>query len=400
MTSVGRLILMGVLALGCAWLVVRTAMVNSVDQGVAVLVERFAPGSPQVDLAIASSEFVADGGGQPVATPEIVRRGHDALRKSPLAAEPFLFDGAAAMAAGRAPVADRLFAEALRRDPRSQLTRLLLYQNLIGMGRYERGFRELMDLARLAPALVGPLAPQLAKLAVMPEMQASLHRTLRLNPAMHDALLLELVKARTDPSVILALADPIRRTGPKGRPPSWQGAFLNSLIVRGQVAEAHRLWRRFTGIPAVDGIFDPDFERRVAPPPFNWILADGGAGVAELTKGEGLAIEYFGRQPAELARQLIVLEPGRYRFSARFSTEEADADTGLEWRISCARSRIVLGALPVPGTGGREVTAPIVFDVPDDCAAQILALRGTPRDSGGASHAKIRGLGLKREGAQ
>lgn len=392
-----RLILMAVLALGCGWLVVRTAAINGSNTGTAALVEPLAPGNPQIDLAIASSEFVADASGQPVSSPAIVRRGHAALRKSPLAAEPFLFDGAAAMAAGRGAEGNRLLAEALRRDPRSQLTRMLLYQNLLQTGDYERGFRALMDLARLAPALVTPLAPELAKLATAPEIRVPLHRTLRLNPALHDAMLLELVKAGADPSTILALADPLRRSGPKGRAPSWQGAFLNTLVVKGRVAEAHMVWRRFAGVTTENGIFDSRFELRPAPLPFSWKFADGGPGVAEPTRGQGLVVEYFGRDAAELARQLLVLQPGRYSLSVSFSSEESDPTTGLEWRLSCASNRAILGLLPLPGTSGRKTVARVGFDVPENCAGQWLALGGTPRDVGGSSHVVIDALDLKRE---
>lgn len=398
-TSVGRLILMAVLALGCAWLVVRTAMINSADTSTAKLVERLAPGSPQLGVAIASAQFVGGATGLPVASPAVVRLGHDALRKSPLVAEPFLFDGAAAMAKGRAADGARLLAEALRRDPRSRLARMLSYQNRLQTGDYEQGFRELMDLARFEPTLVPRLAPELAKLALLPEVRAPLHRTLPLNPVLQDAMLVELVRMGADARTILALADPIRPTAPGARPPAWQAPFLTALVARGEIPAAHAAWRRFTGLPvAASGIYDAGFAGRPGPVPFNWQFATGGAGVAEPAVDGRLAIEYFGRAPADLARQLLVLVPGRYALSMTVSSEEADAQTGLEVRIRCASDRSVLAASPLPGTGGGQKSVQLAFDVPEGCSGQWFMVTGAPGDAGGASHVTIGALRLKRGG--
>ncbi len=394
-----RLILMAILALGCIWLVVRTAMIDSVDAGTVALVERVVPGNANVELALASAQFVGDASGLPVASPAVVQRGHDALRNKPLAAEPFLFDGAAAMKDGRTADGTRLLAEALRRDPRSRLTRMLSYQNRLQSGDFGQGFRELMDLARFEPTLIPKLAPELAKLSLIPEVRAPLHRTLRLNPAMQDAMLAELVRMRADASTILALADPIRPAAPGVRPPSWQAPFLDMLIARGDVPGAHAAWRRFAGVSAVSGLYDPGFERRPGPPPFNWFFSNVGGGVAEPASGGRLAIEYFGRAPADLARQLLVLAPGRYTLSMQVSSEEADLQTGLDVRVRCVSVRAPLAMIALPGTGGATRSTQLAFDVPEGCAGQWLMLVGTPRDSGGSSHATIGGLRLKAGGA-
>lgn len=370
-------------------------MVNSVDAATAALVERVAPGNPQVDLAIASAQFAGDATDLPHASHGVVRRGHDALRKSPLVAEPFLFDGAAAMAEGRTGDAARLLAEALRRDPRSRLTRMLSYQNRLLAGDFEQGFRELMELARFEPTLVPKLAPELAKLALMPEVRVPLHQTLRLNPILQDAMLAELIRMGVDGRTILALADPIRPAMPGARASSWQAPFLDMLVARGEIPAAYAAWRRFAGVPATNGIYDPGFERRPGPTPFNWLFANGGAGVAEPASGGQLAIEYFGRVPADLARQLLMLGPGRYTLSLQVSSEEANDQTGLELRIRCASDRSVLAAAPLPGTGGIARAMQLSFDVPEGCAGQWFMLTGTPRDIGGASHATIGALRLK-----
>ena len=84
---------------------------------------------------------------------------------------------------------------------------------------------------------------------------------------------------------------------------------------------------------ATDGdLIDPRFERG-AMPPFGWELASGSAGVAEPTGDGSLHVLFYGRDNLALARQLLLLKPGRYRLSMRVNGAEPSAES-LSWAVS------------------------------------------------------------------
>ena len=62
-------------------------------------------------------------------------------------------------------------------------------------------------------------------------------------------------------------------------------------------------------------IFNGEFRKIPSLPPFGWELVDSAAGFAEVGDGS-LQILYYGREDSELASQLLLLPPGRYRFRA------------------------------------------------------------------------------------
>ena len=104
------------------------------------------------------------------------------------------------------------------------------------------------------------------------------------------------------------------------------------------MARALRLWREFAGLPAGPdhkAVHDGRFQGLPGAAPFNWSINSGSAGVAERIPAPALQVEFYGRETIELARQLMVLRPGRYRLEFRAEGNAKGDDSRLAWRIFC-----------------------------------------------------------------
>jgi hypothetical protein len=291
----------------------------------------------------------------------------DLARKEPLRPEPFLVAGASAQLAGDAARSERLFVAARDRHPRSAAARFMLADRLLRTGRIEAGLVEMAVLARLQPKSAQPFVPAIVAYARTPGAVERLRQFFADSPDMRDPVLLALARDPANAPLVLSLA-PAPVTDPPY--PEWQGTLLGALVAAGKVGEAERIWARLSGIDRKPLLVNPQFSPQSLPPPFSWTIGSGSAGVAEIRENGGLDLIYYGREPFDLARQLLVLQPGRYRLNSR--VQGAEGADMVSWKITCLDNR-ALGQVPIGRTG--------MFAVPQDCVGQNLILAGVPADS-------------------
>lgn len=288
--------------------------------------------------------------------------------KEPLRPEPFLVAGAEAQVAGAASRGERLFLAARSRDPRSVAARYFLADRYFRTGRVEAGLVEMAALARLQHGASRPFIPAVAAFARTRGAAARLKRFFALSPDNRDPVLLELARDPDNLALLLDLAPslPVSSAGPY---PEWQVAIVNALLSARKTGEALRAWTLLSGIRRKPDVVDPHFRSLPVPPPFAWTFTASSAGVAEPRNGGGLDVIYYGREPAELARQILTLAPGRYHFRAKV-VGPSDA-AGLGWRLDCLNGRKIAG-FPL-GIASE-------FELAGDCPAQTLLLTGTPQE--------------------
>jgi hypothetical protein len=137
-------------------------------------------------------------------------------------------------------------------------------------------------------------------------------------------------------------------------------------------------------------LYDPSFVEPNAPPPFNWVLTSSPVGLAERRPGGGLHVIFYGREDGPLARQLLVLSPGRYRMAISVEGNAGDAQ-GLTWSVRCDKSDTPLAAVPLSAAGRR-----LTFDV-QGCPAQWIELSGISSDVSHQSDVTINSVNLVRE---
>lgn len=362
------------------WAVVTTSAVNALRRNppAAAVV---APYHPQVRATSAMSEFRRNQGR---VRPDTLAALTASLDQAPLTEEPFLLNGVAALARGDQRVADRLLAESLRRNPRSKLTRMLLLDGHLRNNRMAAAASQIAMLSRLMPSANQVLIPELARFATDSSTRPALAGALRSDPLLRPEILKHLAITGADADIVLDLA---RRSGApltQSGAADWQAILLQKLVEKGEIARAYDIWKSLLGTSAEGpklAVHDPRFRGQPGHPPFNWQLGASGGGVAERTRGSQLQVEYYGRAAAELASQVLMLRPGRYRLQFTAGGDADGKGSRLSWRVDCIPSKATAGEIPVRVTGYSPQTMAGSFTVPAmGCSAQWLRLVGTPAE--------------------
>ena len=353
-----------------------------------------APDDPVVVFRLAVDQFSMGGGRS---TDSSYRRVAVAARDAPLAEEPFFFAGVRAMQAGNRTGAIRLLEEARRRNPRMRLARLMLIDQYLREGRVREAATEITVLSRLFNEMGALLVDQLSLLAVDPRTRPALQRALGNDPLL-DEVLEQLVQRGVAPPLIMDLAQPRAHAYSAANPPRWQLDLVQAQIGTGRYQEAYSLWRQFNGVrSAPNTIYNPGFDRLPGSPPFNWQLTADANGVAERSRDGSLEVVYFGRADTELARQLLLLAPGRYRLEFQAATIGDSAGSRLIWRIACADGNRQLVSIPLE----RLTTTPrrlrVEFQVPPSaCTAQWIKLVGESAEFPARREIRLERLTLAR----
>lgn len=167
------------------------------------------------------------------------------------------------------------------------------------------------------------------------------------------------------------------------------GQLYVGLTNGGQI-EAVKLLRSRLGRPADTTVTNGDFESPDAPLPFQWALSQQ-AGATALISAESagnedhaLRVEYDGFVATELASQRMFLNPGHYRLTTNAMIESGEPVDRLAWLVSCAgpaeASLVSLPAVSISMGSAEWATSSVEFTVPNNCASQVLALRGRSID--------------------
>lgn len=373
-----------------AVMVIRNAAVAALAERSPDAAARIWPTHPAAEISLGMTEIGRAARLRKPLPPTLFAMINDAALKAPLAPEPFLVRGVQAQLAGNAPLAVGAFAAAARRDPRSLPAHYFLADTLFRSGHTSPALKEIGVLARLAPGGVASLAPYLAAYAKDPRTWPQLREIFGSTPELEDAALTVIAADPANVGTVMALADEQHR----GKNAIWLPTLVNSLVAAGQYAKAHEVWESISNARTAPGalLYDPRFVEPNAPPPFNWVLTSSPVGLAERRPGGGLHVIFYGREDGPLARQLLVLSPGRYRISISLGGNAGDAQ-GLTWSVRCDKSDTALAALPLGITASRQLS----FAVPAGCAAQWMELSGISSDVSHQSDVTIKSVNLVPE---
>jgi hypothetical protein len=379
-----------------AWLVVRTSIVDAAAAN-PFLAERIAPSNPRPKLAIATALLLLRGGRLP---PDVQREAVEALGKAPLAEEPFLIAGIEALAKGDFRKGEQLLTEVRRRNPRQRLARLLLLDRYLREHRTTEATVEITVLARLIGGAQNVLTGQLAQMASDPATAPQMLPILAAHPDLQGAVLDSFAASGKDPELIMRVAalSPRRYVG---RNEPWQRQLVTGLVQRGEIGKALVVWAKLAGLPpppdGQKGLYDGAFRGAPGAEPFNWSLASEGIGVAERTGRSSLQVDYYGHDAGPLARQLMVLRPGRYRFQFRVNGAASGEGSRLAWTVTCQPGGAALLRLPLTGIDSTVKAYKTVFTVPAGCGSQWLQLDGLPGDVETAQSVTVGALSIGPE---
>lgn len=372
--TAGLLVIAG---LAASWLCVRSALLQTLPPDLPTL-QRLAPRDPERVLAAATLAIVQRRGLLDAATLDAVRA---AARALPLDARAYLILGHQQLLERRPRAAVATLQAGQRLDPRQRLIHLLLLDQYLRTGRYGDAAEQFSVLARLVSTARGPIAQAMAMMAEAPATRDAVRRTLATNPQLERAVLTVLARSNTPPTSLFALASPAA-IADAGDAESWGPVLIAHLVAQQRYDLAHAAWARVYRLSAVQAdapIFDAALRTAPTRSAFDWSLAAGSLGAADLRDG-ALAIDYYGRESGDLASQLLVLKPGRYQYSFVVDAGRSDTAPRLFWMLTCALGGkpALLNVPVVAAAGPRRVAAELV--VPRDCPAQTLALRGEAGD--------------------
>ena len=347
------------------------------------------PGNPRAELWSGLTAIAAATRAGQAVSPAVLARLTDAARKDPLAAAPFLVRGVQARIDGNEDLAGRAFLAAQLRDGRSVPARYFLADHDLRTGDAVHGLAEISILSRMIPNGVQGLAPFVATYAKDRRNWPQLRAVFRSNPELAAATLEMLASDPANSDIILQLAPTS-----SGTQPVWANRLVQTLVAAGDFEKAQSVWSAITGSrrPAGALVYDPGFSEPKAPPPFNWALTSSSLGLAERQTGGRLHILYYGQDDGTLARQLLTLKPGRYRFRVRV-VGDIGSPPALNWILTCAKTSAPLLAVAL----SPQVNAS--FIVPAGCPGQQLELRGTAPELPHTFDVTISGLSLTEDAA-
>ena len=370
-----------------AFQVVRTAMVRQSPSGTSLW-----PGHPAPVLNRTMAEIGAIAARGDKLPPQLLVRVEQVAHKLPLAPEPFLIHGALAQMERRDGTAERLYGEARNRDPRSPAARYFLTERYLRTGRVEQALSEMAALSRLTGA-ASVFGPALATYARTPGAVPQLRRFFRLAPEFEPVVLYSLAVDARNLGLITDLWTRARAADPRVHS-QWQALLVSKLVEAGDFRRAHAAWRQFAGLGNVaPGVFNPEFRKLDAPPPFNWTFGSAG-GLAQPSGTGQLDVIYFGRDDAVLAEQLLMLAPGSHALAMQVGGNLKPGD-GVAWSIECATAgKQALLSLPLDRQSAGRLGAS--FIVPAGCPAQRLRLTGSPGDFPRTAEFSVSRLQLRR----
>jgi hypothetical protein len=378
-----------------AWWVVRIGAADALVDTRPGIAATVAPANPRVRISVAMAYFEAQGGRVP---DEYRRAALDAVKQAPLADEPFLLAAVDALVRGDNARGDRLLEEARRRNPRLRLARLLLLDRYLREGRIPEAVVEIKALDNLIEGAGSALTIALAQMTQDPKTAAQMLPLLHRLPALEEDVLEGLVTSGASESAVLNVAGAAVHSG---RSEPWKAALLSRMVSNGDFAGAWTLWKSFTGFQEGaegKGVYDPTFAGLPGPAPFNWKLTTGGPGVAERSRKHSLQVDYYGRDNGDLASQLLLLRPGRYRLSVTASGDAAGEGSRLAWTVACAAGDNNLLQLPLTGVTSATKGFAGSFTIPaTGCASQWLKLVGVSGDVATNQSASIGNVSIAPE---
>jgi hypothetical protein len=392
------------------WWSLKSATVSSFARARPAAAMVLAPNDPRViaglvlrDLRVGLANLQAQvqAGAAPdmpvLVAPNVHAKARQALTRAPLMEDPFLIEGMNSLFRRQDKRAAEMLSHALARNARSRLARLFMLEVQLRQGQAGAAARNMAILTRLMPDAQQLFVPELARMAQDRRTSTALRQALRTDRRLHSMVLQHLAERGANVELILRIASDLPGAPADPSITDWRGTLMQSLVTKGDIGRAYRLWRSFSGVKDQEaGVYDGNFEGRPGLPPFNWKLASSEMGAAEPARRGGLEVQYYGRTAGELASQLLMLEPGRYVIAFHAEGDLKDPQHRLVWRINCHGSNQSVLELPLADITYAGRTVASRFEVPERCRGQWLRLMGEPTEFPKIENVLIRELRIQR----
>lgn len=378
--SVLRKATLGLILLGLLWLSIGVSINGVLATRMPVLTLQWAPWSTAARIALADSKV---GSGKPSEPNDIVaaqRLARQALDRSPIQAAAARAIGLSALLADNPTDARAAFAYAERLSRRDLPTQLYWIETDVERGNIRQALRH-YDLAmRTSVKSRAMLGNILIAASSDPAIATELARLLRTQPRWLPEFYQRLMGQGENPDALLLIAGTMRFDAGDPSQASFLAMALNRLVALGAYDKARVLYQRSAG-GSDDMVHNGGFDRANRLPPFDWTIASEPtySGIVETRVGwpHGNVLTVTGTEANDVARQLLLLAPGRYRLKADTANVRQERETRPVVVITCL-SNAAVTSIPFAPAGTKPVRMTGTFDVPGGCPAQWITIRNTP----------------------
>jgi hypothetical protein len=284
--------------------------------------------------------------------------------------------------APRSQVAD-LMRMAVRRNLHESIAVLWLLNDALASKAYADVLKYADILLRTEARLNAHAIHALAKACEDSAGLALVLETVRANPRWRETFFASVSRYVSDARIPLQILVGLKDTA---HPPTTKElAPYFELLLQNQLHDlAYYTWIQFLPPEQLVRVVVPyngDFETTPSGLPFDWIIPSSPNAIAGLVPlpppaiGKALRVEFgLGRIEFSGVRQLVLLPPGDYTFSAAY-TASINGRRGLVWALACVDGK-ELGRTPMMhGPVAKPTPIAFTFKVPDTgCRAQQLRL--------------------------
>lgn len=314
---------------------------------------------------------------------ELYQMVREALRREPLNARAFRLLGE--LSEGHAPRSEvaHLMRMAVRRNLHEPTAVLWLLNDALAEKSYADVLTYADILLRTEVRLHAHAIHALAKACEDSKGLELVLEAMRANPRWREAFVVGVSQYVSDARIPLQILVGLKDTA---HPPTARElAPYFDLLLRNQLHDlAYYTWIQFLPPEQLVRVvipFNGDFETPPSGSPFDWSIPSSPNAIAGIVSlpppagGKALRVEFgLGRIAFAGVRQLVLLPPGDYAFSATY-TASINGRRGLVWALACidgkelGRTPMMLGSVPKP------TPIQFAFTVPEaGCRAQQLRL--------------------------
>lgn len=316
--------------------------------------------------------------------PRIRAWAESAAMNAPLSARALRILGQAASIGNDDRDAAKYMAAAARLSLHESIAVYWMMRESAATGDYEKAVFYADALLRTNPDMIADVEPLLVHFAEQKASNGVIKAMLKTNPPWRSDFLKALPRyvsdARTPLDLLLAL-----RTGPMPPAPDEIDSYLRFLIGHKFYELAYYTWLQF--LPAArlrtaGLLFNGNFDVAPSGSPFDWAIRQGSGVSVDIVPtsgnyGHALQVDFlYGRVDYHSVRELVLLAPGNYRFSAQYDGRLV-GPRGLKWRVVCAADvQTLLGESPmIMGSKAAWQDVDFTFTVPAaGCPVQYVRL--------------------------
>lgn len=315
---------------------------------------------------------------------DVLRRSIQALEKAPLSDRPFVQLGEASIFLNSDNVDRNLFLETKKRNIRNRRALRVLVNLDANSGKFDEAVLNLDILLGLKglEAHLTDYQNALTYLSANPTARKSIDNFLEQQAPWSRTFLstqIELMTAVNFMDVERSLKAYMASGDNSRAHVKLNSSYLLRLMEMGRIDEGFAYWANLEGLGQTDAsytVYNPDFEKRTALAPFNWLEVDRKKYFSEIDESGGLYASFADSSERVLTQQILRLQPGAvYTFNVNADWTYRRRQGMFFWVIKCVPTNQVISEIRLDESNKETAGGAQTFQVPaGGCLHQSLNL--------------------------